>query len=149
MDIITKEHRSWNMSRIRGKDTKPERIVRSVLHRLGARFRLHRKDLPGNPDIVLPKYSLCIFVHGCFWHRHPRCKYAYTPKSRVAFWSRKFEQNVERDQRAKGRLRKLGWRVIVVWECQTVNEEKLARMMLRKIESYDIKPGRKMSHARE
>ncbi|MBU1162905.1 MAG: DNA mismatch endonuclease Vsr, partial [Proteobacteria bacterium] len=86
MDIISKEKRSWNMSRIRGKDTKPEIIVRSMLHRMGYRFRLHRKDLPGKPDIVLPKYKTVIFVHGCFWHRHKGCKYAYTPKSRVKFW---------------------------------------------------------------
>lgn len=104
MDILTKEHRSWNMSQIRGKVTKPERIVRSVLHRLGARFRLHRKDLPENPDFVLPRYGLVVLVHGCFWHRHPRCKYAYTPKSRLEFWVPKFEQNVKRDKEVRRQL---------------------------------------------
>ena len=126
MDILTKEHRSWNMAQIRGKDTKPERIVRSVLHRLGARFRLHRKDLPGNPDIVLPRYGLVVFVHGCFWHRHPRCKYAYTPKSRLEFWIPRFEQNVKRDKKVRRQLRRLGWNVIVVWECETRDIETLA-----------------------
>ena len=109
------------MSRIRGKDTTPELAVRSALHRLGYRFRLHRRDLPGRPDIVLPKYGTVIFVHGCFWHRHARCKYAYTPKSRVEFWHHKFQQNVERDRRVQRELRRLGWKVIVVWECETAN----------------------------
>jgi len=86
MDNLTKEKRSWNMSRIKGKDTKPELYVRSILHSLGYRFRLHRKDLPGKPDIVLPKYQTVIFVHGCFWHRHQGCKLAYNPKSRIYFY---------------------------------------------------------------
>ena len=98
-DILSKERRSWNMSRIRGSDTKPELLVRSLLHRMGYRFRLHRKDLPGRPDIVLPKYRTVIFVHGCFWHRHKGCKYAYTPKSRTDFWQNKFQGTVERDKR--------------------------------------------------
>ena len=119
MDILTEERRSWNMAQIRGKDTRPERIVRSVLHRLGVRFRLHRKDLPGNPDIVLPRYRMVILVHGCFWHRHPRCKFAYTPKSRVRFWNKKFRQNVERDRHVKAKLEDAGWRVVIVWECET------------------------------
>jgi DNA mismatch endonuclease (patch repair protein) len=85
------------MSRIKDRNTKPEIIVRKALHRLGYRFRLHRKDLPGRPDIVLPKYKTVIFVHGCYWHRHKGCKYAYTPKSRVEFWERKFKENSERD----------------------------------------------------
>ena len=117
-DRLTPEHRSWNMSRIRGKDTLPERQVRSALHRAGYRFRLHRKDLPGRPDIVLPKHRTVVFVHGCFWHRHKGCHFAYTPKSRVAFWNEKFRANVERDRRNVRALRALGWRVITVWECQ-------------------------------
>ena len=124
MDILTKEKRSWNMSRIRGKDTKPEKIVRSVLHKDGFRFRLNRKDLPGKPDIVLPKYQSVIFVHGCFWHRHPRCRFAYNPKSRVKFWQNKFSENVERDRFVKKELRKMGWKVIVVWECELKNDKK-------------------------
>lgn len=106
------------MSRIKGRDTKPEKVVRSLLHRMGYRFRLHRNDLPGRPDIVLPRHSTVLLVHGCFWHRHGGCKYAYTPKSRVAFWQKKFSTNVERDKRNKRDLRRLGWRVIVVWECE-------------------------------
>ena len=117
-DRLTREHRSWNMSRIRAKDTQPEKLVRSTLHRAGYRFRLHRRDLPGRPDIVLPKYRTVVFVHGCFWHRHPGCRFAYTPKSRVAFWNEKFRRNVERDCRNVRALRALGWRVITVWECQ-------------------------------
>ena len=111
------------MSRIKGKDTKPEKIVRSILHRKGLRFRLNRKDLPGRPDIVLPKYKTVLLVHGCFWHRHPRCKYAYNPKSRVSFWQKKFSENIERDKSVKKELRKKGWKVIVVWECKTKNPE--------------------------
>ena len=118
MDRISKARRSWNMSRIRSGNTGPERIVRSMLHCMGYRFRLHVKDLPGKPDIVLPKYRTIIFVHGCFWHRHPACKYAYTPKSRKMFWNTKFRANVARDAEVRNRLAKLGWKVIVVWECE-------------------------------
>jgi len=124
-DRISREHRSWNMSRIRDRDTAPEMAVRSLLHRMGCRFRLHRKDLPGKPDIVLSKYRTVIFVHGCFWHRHRRCKFAYTPKTRIDFWTEKFEKNIERDSRIQRRLRNLGWHVIVVWECKTHDLEKL------------------------
>jgi len=114
------------MSRIRSKDTKPELIVRSLLHHMGYRFRLHRKDLPGKPDIVLPKYKTVIFVHGCFWHRHKNCKYAYTPKSRVEFWEKKLNGNVDRDKLNRKDLKYLGWKVIVVWECQ-VKETKILK----------------------
>ncbi len=130
MDRITKERRSWNMSRIRGRDTTPEKLVRSTLHRMGFRFRLHRRDLPGTPDIVLPKCRTVVFVHGCFWHRHPRCRYAYVPKSRVVFWRTKFRANVMRDRRVRRELRKLKWRVVVVWECQ-VRTPELAATLLR------------------
>jgi DNA mismatch endonuclease (patch repair protein) len=129
MDQLTKQHRSWNMSRIRGKDTKPEMRVRSLLHRMGFRFRLHRKDLPGKPDIVLPAYETVIFVHGCFWHRHPGCRFAYTPKSRVAFWQTKFRRNVERHQEVEAELEELGWRVVVIWECETASEEQLQQRL--------------------
>jgi len=125
MDTLSKEKRSWNMSRIKGKNTKPEMIVRSMLHRLGFRFRLHRKDLPGKPDIVLPKYRTVFFVHGCFWHRHEGCKYTYLPKSRIEFWEKKFRQNVARDQEALKKLGAKGWRVLIVWECQTKNRKEL------------------------
>ena len=118
VDKLTKEHRSWNMSRIKGKDTKPEIIVRSMLHRMGYRYRLHAKNLPGRPDIVLPKYKTVIFVHGCFWHRHKGCKETTTPKTRTEFWEEKFAGNVARDKKKAAALRRLGWKVITVWECQ-------------------------------
>lgn len=124
-DIVTQEQRSQNMSRIKGKNTKPEMIVRSACHDLGLRYRLHRKDLPGTPDLVFPKHRLCLFVHGCFWHRHPGCKYAYTPKSRLEFWLPKLAKNVERDMKAKRALEVSGWRVSIIWECQTKNRDTL------------------------
>lgn len=126
MDTISAEHRSWNMSRISGKDTKPEKVVRSILHRMGYRFRLHTKGLPGKPDIVLTRYKTVVFVHGCFWHRHPKCKYAYSPKTRTEFWKAKFKSNVERDKRARKKLQGAGWTVIIVWECETREPERLA-----------------------
>ena len=110
------------MAGIRGRDTAPERAVRRIAHRMGLRFRLHRKDLPGRPDLVFPKHRLAVFVHGCFWHRHRGCRYAYTPKSRVAFWTAKFSANVARDQRQETALRALGWQVLVIWECETRHE---------------------------
>lgn len=113
------------MSRIRSKDTSPEKLVRSLLHHAGFRFRLNVKTLPGSPDIVLPKYRTAIFVHGCFWHRHKRCKYAYTPKSRIEFWQAKFRENVERDKLKKKKLEDFGWQVITIWECETKDVEKL------------------------
>lgn len=125
MDILSKEKRSWNMSRIKGENTKPELVVRSLLHQLGFRFRLHRKGLPGTPDIVLPKYETVIFVHGCFWHRHKGCKYAYVPKSRVSFWDKKFRENVERDKRNREQLEQMGWSVEVIRECEINNLERL------------------------
>ena len=106
------------MGRIRGKDTKPEVFVRSMLHRAGYRFRKNVKELPGKPDIVLPKYKTVILVHGCFWHRHKGCKDATTPKSNVEFWNKKFERNVSNDRKHARELRNLGWHVITVWECQ-------------------------------
>ena len=124
-DRITKAHRSWNMSRIRGKDTIPDRQVRSLLHCLGYRFRIHRNDLPGNPDIVLPRYQAVVLVHGCFWHRHGGCKYAYTPKSRIQFWQQKFADNVKRDALNLKSLETAGWRVIVVWECELKDVQSL------------------------
>lgn len=121
VDTLSPKKRSWNMSRIKSSNTKPELKVRSLLHRKGYRFRLHRKDLPGKPDIVLQKYKTVIFVHGCYWHRHKGCKYAYNPKSRIGFWQNKFSQNVERDKENYETLKSLGWNVIVVWECELKN----------------------------
>ena len=118
MDRLTKEKRSWNMSRIRANDTTPELAVRSFLFRHGFRFRLHVKALPGHPDIVLPKYRTAIEVRGCFWHRHVGCKRATTPSTNVDFWREKFKRNVERDATTENRLRELGWNLIVIWECE-------------------------------
>ena len=117
-DRISPEHRSWNMSRIRGKDTGPELCLRSLLHRAGFRYRLHDTTLPGKPDLVLPRYRTVIFVHGCYWHRHSGCKYATTPRTRTDFWLAKFQGTVERDRRAVEELSRCGWRVITVWECE-------------------------------
>lgn len=116
-DIVTPAVRSRMMAGIRGKDTRPEIYVRSRLHRAGLRFRLHSRDLPGRPDIVLPRHHAVVFVHGCFWHRHAGCKRAYTPKSNAEFWHSKFEANVRRDARNADQLRAEGWRVFTVWEC--------------------------------
>lgn len=106
------------MSRIRGENTKPERLVRSLLHGLGLRFRLHRRDLPGQPDIVLPKYRLAVFVHGCFWHLHPGCPAGRLPTGNMSFWRTKLEGNRKRDLAKARQLRRLGWKVVVVWECE-------------------------------
>ncbi len=125
MDLISRERRSWNMSRIKSKNTKPELIVRSLLHRLGYRFRIHKKDLPGNPDIVLPKYKTIILVHGCYWHRHKGCKFAYKPKTNISFWEKKFNDNVQRDQKNQQLLISLGWKVHIIWECEAKEDERL------------------------
>src|SRR5437660_1250360 len=118
MDRIDKQRRSWNMSRIKSKDTRPEILVRSTLHAMGYRFRLHSRALPGSPDIVLPKHHTALFVHGCFWHRHTGCRFAYTPKSRKKFWFAKFAANIARDIKASRALRQLGWKPVIVWECE-------------------------------
>lgn len=118
MDIVTPAKRSQMMSGIRGKNTKPELVVRSIAHRLGLRFRLHRAELPGRPDLVFPKHRTVVFVHGCFWHRHS-CGLAAVPKTRSAFWLEKFSANVRRDRLSKAALENLGWRVLEIWECET------------------------------
>lgn len=116
-DRLSPVQRSRNMARIRGADTRPERALRSALHRLGFRYRLHQSDLPGRPDLVLRRYSAVIFVHGCFWHRHPGCPFATVPKTRPEFWERKLNTNVIRDRKQIDALRRQHWRVMVVWEC--------------------------------
>jgi DNA mismatch endonuclease (patch repair protein) len=123
MDVVDRVTRSRMMSGIRGKDTKPERFVRSALHRAGLRFRLHA-TLPGKPDVVLPKYHTVVFVHGCFWHRHAGCRYATTPASNPAFWLEKFAANKRRDAVVKRELRRLNWKVRIVWSCQ-LNSRKM------------------------
>lgn len=113
------------MSRVRSKDTSPELLVRRVAHAQGLRFRLHRKDLPGHPDLVFPKHNVAMFVHGCFWHRHPGCPKASLPKSRTEFWQSKFDRNVKRDANATAELQALGWTVLTIWECQTKRLESI------------------------
>lgn len=125
VDTVSERQRSWNMSRIHSKDTKPEMIVRSFLHKNGFRFRLHVKNLPGHPDIVLPKYRTVVEVRGCFWHRHPGCRQATTPSTNAEFWQEKFKRNVERDRNTEKQLKELGWNLIVVWECELKNDERL------------------------
>lgn len=118
VDKVSKETRSYNMSQIKGKDTKPEIIVRRYLFSKGLRYRKNDKRYPGSPDIVLPKYNTIVFVHGCFWHLHNGCKYAKIPKSNVDFWKNKLYGNKERDKRNQNILEEMGWNVITVWECQ-------------------------------
>lgn len=117
-DRITPEKRSWNMSRIKGKDTKIEVLVRKWLFAKGFRFRKNDRRYPGKPDIILPKYQTAIFVNGCFWHRHEGCKHATTPKTRTDFWLEKFNRNVENDKLHKKQLEDMGWKVIIIWECE-------------------------------
>lgn len=123
------------MGRIQSRDTAPELAVRRLAHRLGYRFRLQRRDLPGSPDLVFPSRRKAVFVHGCFWHRHSGCRLAYEPKSNVDFWSAKFRKNVERDIRVKEELECMGWGVLVIWECETVDRAALASE-LRKSLAY-------------
>ena len=126
-DRISKQKRSWNMSRIRSKNTKPEIIVRNFLHSLGFRFRLTKPKLPGRPDIILKKYNTVVFVDGCFWHRHRGCKYAYNPKSRKSFWKKKIDDNVKRDLEVNKIYDELPWRILRIWECE-LTEKKLSRL---------------------
>lgn len=140
VDIVDKATRSRMMSGIRGVNTKPERIVRSYLHRAGLRFRLHVRSLPGRPDIVLRRHRTVVEVRGCFWHRHHGCRYATTPSSNMDFWTKKFEENVSRDRRNEQALRTLGWRVLVIWECQVANHQRLSRLLERiKLTSREAK----------
>lgn len=127
-DIVSPEKRSQNMSAIRSKNTKPEVYLRKLLFAQGYRYRIADKSVPGHPDIFLRKYNTAIFVNGCFWHRHPGCKYAYTPKSRVEFWQKKFDDNVRRDSAVKAELLEHGIKLLTVWECA------IRRMQRDKIE---------------
>ena len=121
-DHLTPEKRSWNMSRVRGRHTKPELIIRSLLHRAGFRFKLKNSNLPGSPDIVLPKYRVALFVHGCYWHRHAACSKATMPKSNQEFWQKKFDDNIARDRRVQSELKEQQWRVLVLWECEIMKD---------------------------
>ena len=138
-DKLTPEKRSWNMSRIKGKDTKIEVEVRKYLFSKGYRFRKNDKRYPGKPDIVLPKYHVAIFVHGCFWHRHEGCKDATTPKTRTEFWLEKFDKNVKNDQIKQEKLRELGWKVIVIWESEIKKDLiKTMEWLEQEIKYHDI-----------
>ena len=131
VDVHTPEQRRRNMAAIRGKNTKPELRVRSLLHSLGYRFRLHRSDLPGKPDIVLPGHRTVIFVHGCFWHCH-RCRFgAVKPATRSEFWAAKRQSNVDRDRRNRTALRAMGWRVLIIWQCEIKNRERTEARLQR------------------
>lgn len=127
-DIKTKESRSYNMSRIAGKDTKPEELVRKYLFSKGFRYRKNVRRLPGTPDLVLPKYRTVIFVNGCFWHGHEGCKYFVWPKSNAEFWRQKIETNISRDRRKEAQLRDMGWNVMIVWECELHPSKKQATL---------------------
>ncbi len=129
MDIVSSDQRSRMMAQIKGKSTKPELVVRQMAHRLGYRFRLHQRGLPGSPDLVFPRLKVAIFVHGCFWHRHENCKYAYNPKTNVEFWISKFKNNVLRDKKVQGELEEMGWHVAVIWECETADAVALRRTL--------------------
>ncbi len=136
MDTLSPQRRSWNMSRIRSRDTAPELLVRSMLHRQGFRFRKGTgQKLPGRPDVVLPCHRTAVLVHGCFWHRHSGCRLAYMPKTRPDFWRVKFESNVRRDREVSRLLRKLGWQIVTVWECELADPGKLARRLMREIKA--------------
>jgi len=147
VDILRPEQRSSLMSRIRGKDTRPELSVRRNVHRLDFRFRLHRRDLPGSPDLVFPRLHKIVFVHGCFWHRHPGCRYAYTPKSNIPFWRAKFDANVARDGATQKKLRELGWQVLTLWECETEDEDILAHRLASFL-GKDVREAKGGRHAR-
>lgn len=124
-DVFSKDKRKWIMGRVKGQDTKPEILVRSLIHRMGYRFRLHRRDLPGNPDIVLPKHRKIVFVNGCFWHGHEGCARSKRPTSNEHFWTDKLDQTQARDQRYRAELVEMGWRILTVWECEIRQRDRL------------------------
>lgn len=132
-DVHNTETRSYNMSQIKGKDTKPEEIVRKYLFSKGFRYRKNVSNLPGKPDIVLPKYKICIFVNGCFWHKHEGCKYFVWPKNNAEFWKEKIEKNTARDKQNFARLESEGWRVLIIWECQL--KAKVRAQSLKELEN--------------
>jgi DNA mismatch endonuclease (patch repair protein) len=134
-DVVSKFTRSKIMSSIRGRNTRPELVVRSYLHSRGLRFRIHQRNLPGRPDIVLPRFKVAIFVNGCFWHQHPGCRFAVMPKSNRRFWNTKLKGNRLRDVRNVRRLRRAGWRVSSIWEC-ALGEESLNRLYRRIVEGH-------------
>jgi DNA mismatch endonuclease (patch repair protein) len=136
VDIFDKSKRSWIMSHVKGKDTKPEILVRSIVHRLGFRFHKHKSNLPGKPDIVLAKHRKVIFVHGCFWHGHKKCTRSSRPQSNKSFWVEKLDKNITRDKRTKRELELQGWKILIVWTCETKNIFKLQN----KIAKFLVEP---------
>ncbi|MEW6129316.1 MAG: DNA mismatch endonuclease Vsr [Acidobacteriota bacterium] len=143
-DIFSKDKRSQIMSKISGKETKPEILVRKFLFAAGFRYRKNDKRLPGKPDIILPKYQTAIFVHGCFWHHHKNCKFAALPQTNNEFWKNKIEGNANRDNLARRQLKKLGWQVIVIWQCQLKNKSLFSKCMnqlITRIKSQPVKLG--------
>ncbi|MFQ3632782.1 very short patch repair endonuclease [Roseiflexus sp.] len=134
-DVFQPEERSRIMSRVRAEDTSPEKLVRSLIHRMGYRFRLHVKDLPGKPDIVLPRRKKVIFVHGCFWHQHEGCPHAARPTSNTEYWNKKLDRNIIRDREHLQKLEYLGWNVLIVWECETRDREQLTEKLRRFLSS--------------
>lgn len=139
-DQFTPQKRSWIMSRVRGKNTKPEIIIRSLIHRLGYRFRLHRRDLPAVPDIVFPSRMKAIFVHGCFWHSHPCSRGSRMPQANKEYWQNKIARNKTRDARNLRTLKKSGWDVLVIWECQLKDEKNLVKRIINFLEGRPLKP---------
>ena len=129
-DVHSPAVRSYNMSRIRGSNTRPELAVRSLLHGMGYRFRLKSSSVPGKPDLVLPRYKVAVFVHGCFWHRHEGCRYATNPKTRIEFWQQKFESNIRRDKQVNKLINEIGWHQMVIWECEIKHKENLKRKII-------------------
>ena len=138
MDIVSKEKRSEMMSHIKEKNTKPEIAVRKMIYKMGYRYRLHRKDLPGKPDIVFGPMNLALFVNGCFWHRHGNCKYAYNPKTRKNFWNKKFTDTIKRDVKNRIDLERLGWQSAVIWECETLDQDVLRKHIMKIINNERI-----------
>ena len=129
-DVHSPAVRSYNMSRIRGANTRPELAVRSLLHGMGYRFRLKSSSVPGKPDLVLPRYKVAVFVHGCFWHRHEGCRYATNPKTKNEFWQQKFESNIRRDKHVNELINEIGWHQMVIWECEIKHKENLKRKII-------------------
>lgn len=140
VDRLGTERRSWLMSRVKSRDTAPELRVRYAAHSLGLRFRLHRKDLPGKPDLVFPRWRVAIFVHGCFWHQHEGCRKAGAPKSRSHYWKPKLEKNIERDKRALEELDRLGWKTLTIWQCETNDATSLTDRLRTFFEQTRVPP---------
>lgn len=136
-DVLSPSQRSVNMRAIRGRDTVPELRVRRAAHAVGLRFRLQRRDLPGTPDLVFPRHRVALFVHGCYWHRHPGCRFATVPSSNTEFWTTKFAANIERDARKTRELEDAGWRVAVIWECETRDQSGLPALVRTRVLGTD------------